>query len=82
MLAMVADRVESENAEHICQVSDACEEEEQGIEAFSTLAAVIEQELRNAATEVQCSAQVSEYLAHDIEVQVVVLLLLGFVAVG
>lgn len=82
MLAMVADRVEGENTEHICQISNAGEEEEQGIEAFGAFTAVVEQELGNTATEVKSSAQVSEYLAHDIEVQVVVLLLLGFVAVG
>lgn len=82
MLAMVTDRVEGENAEHICQVSNASKQEEQGIEAFSALAAVVEQKLRNTAAEVKRSAQVSKHLAHNVEVQVVVLLLFGFVAVG
>jgi hypothetical protein len=82
VFAVVTDRVESKDTEHICQVSDAGEEEEQGIKAFSTLATVIEQELRDAAAEVKCSAQVAEYLTDNVEVQVIVLLLLGFVAVG
>lgn len=82
MLAMVTDRVEGENTEHICQVSDTGEEEEQGIEAFGALAAVVEQELRNTAAEVKCSAQVPKYLSHNVEVQVVVLLFFGLVAVG
>ena len=82
MLAMVTDRVEGENAKHICQVTNASKQEEQGIEAFSALAAVVEQKLRNTAAEVKRSAQVPEYLAHNVEVQVVILLLFGFVAVG
>jgi hypothetical protein len=82
VFAMVADRVESENAEHICQVSNAGEEEEQSVQALSALATVVKQELRNAAAEVKGSAQVTEYLTDDVEVQVIVLLLLSLVAVG
>lgn len=82
MFAVVADRVEGEDTEHICQVSNAGEEEEQGIKTFSALATVVKQELRNAAAEVKGSAQVTEYLSDNVEVQVVVLLLLGLIAVG
>jgi hypothetical protein len=82
MFTMVADRVESENAEDICQVSNTGEEEEQGIKALSALATVVEQELRNAAAEVKGSAQVAEHLADNVEVQVIVLLLFGLIAVG
>ena len=82
MFAMVTDRVEGEDAEHISQVSNAREEEEQSIEAFGALAAVIKQELGDTAAEVKCSAEVTKHLTDNVEVQVVVLLLLGFVAVG
>ena len=79
---MVADRVEGEDTEHICQVSNAGEEEEQSVQAFGALATVVKKQLRNAAAEVKGSTQVTEYLTDDVEVQVVVLLLLGLVAVG
>lgn len=68
MFAVVADRVEGEDTEHICQVSNAGEEKEQGIKTFSALATVVKQELRNAAAEVKGSAQVTEYLSDNVEV--------------
>lgn len=83
VLTMVADGVEGEDAEHIGQVSDTCEEEEKSIEAFGALAAVVEKQLGHAAAEVEGSAQVAEYLADNVEVQAVVLLFFSLVtAVG
>lgn len=67
--ALAADRLEGEDAEDEGQVSEAGEEEEQGVEAFGRLAAAVEQDLRDARAEVEHGADVAEYLAPEAEVQ-------------
>lgn len=80
VLAMVADGVEGEDAEHIGQVSNTGEEEEKSIETFGALAAVVEEQLRYATAEIEGSTQVTKYLADNVEVQAVVLLFFSLVA--
>lgn len=66
---LAADRLEGEDAEDEGQVSEAGEEEEEGVEAFGRLAAAVEQDLRDAGAEVEDGADVAEDLAPEGEVQ-------------
>ena len=81
VLAMVADRVESENTENVGQVTNASEEEEQCVKTFGALATVVEEELRDTAAKVEYSTQVAEDLTNNVEVETVVLLLLGLASI-
>ena len=67
--ALAADRLEGKDAQHERQVSEAGEEEEQGVQAFGRLAAAVEQDLRDAGAEVEDGADVAEDLAPGVEVQ-------------
>jgi len=66
---LAADRFESKDAEDEGQISEAGEEEEQGVEAFGRLATSVEQDLRHAAAQVEYGANVAEDLAPEGEVQ-------------
>lgn len=69
MAMLAADRLESEDAHDICQIADACEEKEEGVQSFRGFTAVIEQELRDSAPEVEDCADVPEYLTPEAEVE-------------
>lgn len=81
VLAVVADGVESEDTENVGQVTNAGEEEEQSVETLGALATVVEEKLRDTAAKVEYSTQVAEDLTNNIEVQTVVLLLLGLASI-
>lgn len=72
-----ADGIEGKDAENICQVADASEEEEQRVQALGAFATVVEQELGETAAKVQCGAEIAENLAGDVELQYRILLLRG-----
>jgi len=50
--ASAADWFEGDDAENVGQVAEAGKDEEQRVESFRTLAAIIQQQLRYAAPEV------------------------------
>lgn len=81
VLAVVADGVESENTENVGQVTNAGEKEEESVKTLSALAAVVEEELRDTAAKVEHSTQVAEDLTNNVEVETVVLLLLGLASI-
>lgn len=58
-----------QDTEHVGEVSQASEEEEEHADAFCRLAAVVEQELRNTGSEIQDCADVAGDLAPEIEMQ-------------
>lgn len=60
-----------EDAQHVGEVADTGEEEEEHGDALGALAAVVEEQLGHARSEVQDSADVAEDLAEDVEVKVV-----------
>lgn len=66
---LAADGLEGEDAQDESEVAEAGEEEEEGVEALGALAAVVEQDLRHAAAEVEDRADVAEDLAPEAEVQ-------------
>ena len=61
----MTDGLESQDAEHKRQISQASEDEEQRVETLCALPAVIEQQLWHATAQVQYSAEVAEDLARD-----------------
>ena len=64
-----ASRLVGENRQHIGQVPQAGEEEEEHGDAFDRLAPPVEQELRQAGSEIQQRAQPAENLAPEIELR-------------
>lgn len=55
------------NAEDVCQVAGAGEQEEEHADALCAFPAVVEQQLRNAGAEVKSCAEVSKDLAGGVE---------------
>lgn len=70
---------EGDDGEHVREVSDAGEDEEQHRHTLGGLAPEVQEDLREAAAEIQERAEIPEYLAERVEAQNVLLRSIPFV---
>lgn len=77
-MSVAAYWVECKDAEHVGQVADTSEQEEQGIQPIRAFAPVVQKQLGQAATEVEYSAEIAKCLSGRVELKNFILFLRSF----